>query len=368
MNGPRIETLREAFGKVTDPTFQKSLAELGTLGAIGVEGDRATVRVSLSTPAETVKRQVEASLRDAATSLGVQHLEVGWDVRVPTREATSTDPIPEVRNVILVMSGKGGVGKSTCAANLALALRRLGARVGLLDCDIYGPSVPTMLGIHGNPVSKDGKRILPLERFGMKLMSIGFLLEDPKQAIVWRGPMLNGALQQFVSDVDWGALDYLVLDMPPGTGDVALSIAQKVKITGVVMVTTPQEVALADVYKGVSMCQKLNLPILGVIENMSFFVDSAGVKHALFGEGGGQKVADLAKAPLLGQIPIEQQVREWGDLGTPIVQAAPGSAAGQAFSEIAEKLSEMIALSHYERGGGEKAPADKGPKRLKILR
>jgi len=368
MSGATVESLRERIAKVVDPTFEKSLGDLKTLSEITLEDGRLALTVRVSTPAETIKDRIRVAIEEAAKAEGVSSVEIRWDVRVPTREATSSDPIPDVRNVILVMSGKGGVGKSTVAANLALALRRLGSRVGLLDCDIYGPSVPTMLGISGHPVSKDGKRILPLERFGLKLMSIGFLLDDPKQAIVWRGPMLNGALQQFVSDVEWGALDYLVLDMPPGTGDVALSVAQKVKITGVVMVTTPQEVALQDVYKGVSMCQKLNLPILGVIENMSFFVDTAGVTHSLFGEGGGQKVADLAKAPLLGQIPIEQKVREWGDLGTPIVQAAPQSNAGQAFTAIAERLSETIAVAHFARGGGESAPIDKGPKRLKILR
>src|SRR6185295_6053932 len=263
---------------------------------------------------------------------------------------------PGVRNVILVMSGKGGVGKSTVAANLALALLRAGARVGLLDADIYGPSVPTMLGVEGHPSSADGVHIEPLERFGLKLMSIGFLVDDPKQAIVWRGPMLNGALTQFLRDVAWGKLDYLVLDLPPGTGDVALTLAQKVKVTGAVVVTTPQEVALVDVYKAVSMCEKLSIPILGVVENMSFFVDTAGVRHDLFGKGGGAKVAELAKAPLLAQIPIEQSVREWGDKGTPIVQAAPDSTAAKAFAALAEELASRIALVHFQRTGG-KAPA-----------
>ncbi|MCB9604769.1 MAG: Mrp/NBP35 family ATP-binding protein, partial [Sandaracinus sp.] len=272
------------------------------------------------------------------------------------------------RNVILVMSGKGGVGKSTVATNLALALRRLGTRVGLLDADLYGPSIPTMLGITGQPQSLDGQRIQPLQRFGIKLMSVGFLLENDKQAVIWRGPMLHGALQQFVGDVEWGELDYLVVDSPPGTGDVALTLGQKMRITGVVLVTTPQEVALQDVYKGVSLCQKLNLPILGVVENMSFFVDSAGVKHEIFGSGGGQKVAEYAKAPLLAQIPMDTGVREWGDKGTPVAQAAPESAPGQAFGELAEKLADQIAVTHFQRGGGDKAPKAEGPKRLKILR
>ena len=247
-----------------------------------------------------------------------------------------------MKHVVLVMSGKGGVGKSTCATNLALALKRAGHRVGLLDADIYGPSIPTMLGVMGRPVSTDGKTIEPLERFGVKLMSIGFLLEDPKQAVIWRGPMLHGALQQFLNDVHWGELDFLVLDLPPGTGDVALTLSQKVKVTGAVIVTTPQPVATDDVFKSVSMCQKVNIPILGVVENMSFFIDPAGLKHELFGKGGGQAVADFAHAPLLGQVPIDQSVREWGDKGTPVVQAAPESSVALAFIAIAERLVEIV--------------------------
>lgn len=362
------EKLVQALSTAVDPTFEKSLGDLGTLSDVSVEGGRARAKVRVSTPSDQLKRTLGEALEALAKEVGVESLDIEWDVQIPTREATSEDPIPDVKNVVLVMSGKGGVGKSTTAANLALALRRQGTRVGLLDADIYGPSVPTMLGIQGHPMSKDGKRIQPLERFGIKLMSIGFLLEDPTQAIVWRGPMLHGALQQFIADVDWGPLDYLVVDMPPGTGDVALSIAQKAKITGVVMVTTPQEVALQDVYKGVSMCKKLNLPILGVVENMSYFVDPTGQRHELFGAGGGQKVAEFAGAPLLGQVPIETAVREWGDKGTPVVQAAPRSASAEAFTSIAESLAERIAAVHFARGGGEKAPDPSGPKRLRILR
>ncbi|MBL8613315.1 MAG: Mrp/NBP35 family ATP-binding protein, partial [Myxococcales bacterium] len=193
------------------------------------------------------------------------------------RAVSPEDPVPTVANVVLVMSGKGGVGKSTTATNLALALMRRGYRVGLLDADIYGPSLPTMMGVSGRPFSTDGKSIDPLERFGIKLMSIGFLLEDPKAAVIWRGPMLHGALQQFLKDVAWGELDFLVLDLPPGTGDVALTLSQRVGVSGAVMVTTPQPVATDDVYKAVSMCRKVNIPILGIVENMSWFVDTAGV-------------------------------------------------------------------------------------------
>lgn len=259
-----------------------------------------------------------------------------------SRTSSADDPVPGVAHVVLVMSGKGGVGKSTTATNLALALQRTGYRVGLLDADIYGPSIPTMLGVSGRPVSTDGKTIEPLERFGLKMMSIGFLLDDPKAAVIWRGPMLHGALQQFLKDVAWGDLDFLVLDLPPGTGDVALSLSQRLGITGAVMVTTPQPVATDDVYKAVSMCRKVNIPILGIVENMSWFVDSAGVRHELFGKGGGQAVADFSEAPLLAQIPIDQAVREWGDKGTPIVQAAPDTVGGRAYLELAERLVSVV--------------------------
>ncbi|MFW6049676.1 MAG: P-loop NTPase [Myxococcota bacterium] len=365
---PSQEAVREAIEAVVDPTFDKPLGQLGTLEEVRLSEGRVRARVRLSSPADEVRQTVEGRIRDALAALGVDDFEIDWDVQVPTREATGTDPVPGVRNVILVTSGKGGVGKSTVAVNLALALKRAGTRVGLLDADMYGPSVPTLMGITGQPVSKDGKRIAPLERFGVKLMSIGFLLEDPRQAVVWRGPMLHGALQQFLSDVDWGELDYLILDLPPGTGDVALTLAQRCRLTGAVIVTTPQEVALQDVYKAVSMCRKLQIPLLGVVENMSFFVDTAGVKHELFGAGGGQRIAEFAEAPLLGQVPIDPKVREWGDEGMPVVQAAPGSDAGKALTEVADALATRIAVEHFERGGGGKAPASEGRKHLRILR
>lgn len=368
MGSPTLDAVTEALRTVEDPIFQKSLGDLGTLLEVRIEAERVSAKIRVSSPSEELRRSLRERIEAALRPLGVEFVELETEVQVPTREAISTDPIPDVRNVILVMSGKGGVGKSTVATNLALALRRLGTRVGLLDADMYGPSLPTMLGIEGQPTSKDGKRIEPLQRFGVKLMSIGFLLEDPKQAVVWRGPMLHGALQQFVTDVSWGGLDYLIIDSPPGTGDVALTLAQKLRLTGAVIVTTPQEVALQDVYKSVSMCRKLNIPILGVVENMSYFIDSAGVRHELFGSGGGEKVAEFAEAPLLGKVPIDPQVREWGDQGTPVVQAAPASAAGQALAEIADALAERVAKAHFDRAGGESAPEGEGPKRLRILR
>jgi ATP-binding protein involved in chromosome partitioning len=268
-----------------------------------------------------------------------------------SRPAGPDDPVPNVAHVVLVMSGKGGVGKSTVATNLALALHRSGYRTGLLDADIYGPSIPTMLGVTGRPISTDGKTIEPLERFGLKMMSIGFLLEDPKAAVIWRGPMLHGALQQFLRDVAWGSLDFLVLDLPPGTGDVALTLSQRVGISGAVIVTTPQLVATDDVFKAVSMCRKVNIPVLGIVENMSWFIDSAGVKHELFGKGGGQAVADYAEAPLLAQVPIDQSVREWGDKGTPVVQASPDSSIARTFGELAEALVGVVSARADELAG-----------------
>jgi ATP-binding protein involved in chromosome partitioning len=281
------------------------------------------------------------------------------------------DPLPDVANVVLVMSGKGGVGKSTVATNLTMALHRAGYRVGLLDADIYGPSIPTMFGVGGRPVSLDGKSIEPLERFGVKLMSIGFLLEDPRAAVIWRGPMLHGALQQFLKDVNWGKLDYLLLDLPPGTGDVALTLSQRVGITGAVMVTTPQTVATDDVFKAVSMCEKVNIPILGVVENMSYFVDTAGVRHELFGKGGGEAIAKFAKAPLLGQVPIDATVREWGDKGTPVVQAAPGSPIASSFTSLADRLVDLIAVRSEDADAGpviDRSGGTGGKKRLPVMK
>jgi ATP-binding protein involved in chromosome partitioning len=279
------------------------------------------------------------------------------------------DPLPGVKNIVLVMSGKGGVGKSSVATNLAMALSRSGYRVGLLDADIYGPSIPTMFGVAGRPVSLDGKTIEPLARFGVKLMSMGFLLEDSKAAIIWRGPMLHGALQQFMKDVSWGELDFLVIDLPPGTGDVALTLSQRVKATGAVMVTTPQAVATDDVYKSVSMCKKVNIPVMGVVENMSWFIDSAGVRHELFGKGGGEAVAAFAEAPLLGQVPLDPSVREWGDKGTPVVQALPSTEVAKAFVAIADRVVALCEAAHEDDAGPtiDRTGGTGGKKRLPVM-
>jgi ATP-binding protein involved in chromosome partitioning len=363
-----VERVQTALREVQDPTYGKPLAELGLASNVAVRDGVVSLDVTQHAVSDSHQKLLQGELDRVLGAAGASRVDVRFKIEAPMRRTNADDPVPQVRNVILVMSGKGGVGKSTCAANLALALHRAGARVGLLDSDIYGPSVPTMLGVSGHPRSIDGKSIEPLERFGMKLMSIGFLIESDRDAIIWRGPMVQGALNQFLTDVAWGELDYLVLDLPPGTGDVALSLAQRLKTTGTVIVTTPQEVALQDVYKSVSMCKKLNLPILGVIENMSYFVDPTGQRHTIFGEGGGAKVAEFAEAPLLGQIPLDPLVRQWGDDGTPIVQAEPNHPTARAFSALAEALSLRIARDAFERSGGEKAPDTEGPRRLKILR
>jgi ATP-binding protein involved in chromosome partitioning len=372
MSAPNLEHVVTVLRDVVDPTYGKSLSDLGMIADVQLDGtvDGATVslRVTQHAVSERLQREILTSIERTLAPLGVTQVNATFKLEVPMRRTSADDPVPQVRNVVLVMSGKGGVGKSTCAANLALALHRGGARVGLLDADIYGPSVPTMLGVSGHPRSTDGRSIEPLSRFGMKLMSIGFLIESDKDAVIWRGPMVQGALNQFLADVAWGELDFLVLDLPPGTGDVALSLAQRLKSTGAVVVTTPQEIALQDVYKSVSMCKKLNVPILGVIENMSYFLDPAGLKHEIFGQGGGQKIAEFAQAPLLGQIPLDPQVRQWGDDGTPIVQAMPTHPVARAFCEVAERLSVGIAKDAFERAGGEKAPETSGPRRLKIMR
>jgi ATP-binding protein involved in chromosome partitioning len=348
------EQIIAALQTIQDPELGRSISDLGMVEIVEVDANgKARVSLRVSHPGYPHKDAIAGAVQRAVLAVdGVSAADVSFSIDTPSRQIAADDPVPEVKNVILVMSGKGGVGKSTVAANLALALGRMGFRVGLLDADIYGPSIPTMLGITGQPMS-DGQKITPLQRFGIKLMSIGFLLEDPKSAIVWRGPMLHGALMQFLKDVAWGPLDYLLLDLPPGTGDVALTLSQKVRATGGVIVTTPQEVALQDVYKSVSMAQKVGIPVLGIVENESYFIcDGCSKRHELFGAGGGEKVAAMAGAPLLGQIPLHPAVRQWGDAGTPVVQAAPGSEIAQAFVSVAERLIERVAEENLATSGG----------------
>lgn len=366
------EQAQQILSQAHDPELRRSLTDLEMVEELQVsEEGKVSFKILQRSPASPPKDKLAELLTKAMKEAGAKEVEISWEVRVPSRPILPDDPIPEVKNVILVMSGKGGVGKSTTAANLTMALHRQGYRVGLLDADIYGPSVPTMFGVMGRPHSTDGKRIEPLDRFGVKLMSIGFLLESPTSAVVWRGPMLHGALMQFLGDVHWGKLDYLLLDLPPGTGDISLTLSQKIRSTGAVIVTTPQEVALQDVYKSVSMCQKVGIPVLGVIENESYFLcDGCDKRHELFGSGGGQKIAEFSNAPLLGQVPLDPAVREWGDGGTPIVQAAPGSAIAKTYVEIADRLIEKVAEMAPPPAGG--LTIDRsggtGPRHLPITR
>jgi len=365
-----VEAAKAAAGNVLDPELQRPLVDAGMLGDVQVDGSVVSITITLTTPACPQKERIQNDVTAALQKAGASKVVLSWDSSVPERNILPDDPCPGVRNIVLVMSGKGGVGKSTVATNLTLALNRLGCRVGLLDADMYGPSIPTMLGVMGRPTSLDGKRFTPLERFGVKLMSIGFLLDDAKSAVVWRGPMVQSALMQFMNDVDWGSLDYLILDLPPGTGDIALTISQKLRTTGAVIVTTPQEVALQDVYKSVSMAQKVGIPILGVIENESYFVcDGCDKRHTLFGSGGGQKIAEFAGAPLIGQIPLDPSVREWGDAGTPVVQAAPESAIGRAFIQVARELAAKVSVHNLSRGGSLRIDRTGGQQRfLPIVR
>ncbi len=365
-----LETVQRALDNVQEPELARSLYAAGMVRDIVIDGTSVAITIDLTTPACAYKARMEADVRTALAAAGATSVKVEWGVLMTSRNILSDDPCPAVKNILLVMSGKGGVGKSTVAANLAVALQRWGAKVGLLDADMYGPSVPTMFGVMGRPTSADGQKFLPLERFGVKLMSIGFLLEDPKSAVVWRGPMIQGALLQFLKDVDWGPLDYLILDLPPGTGDIVLTISQKVRSTGAVVVTTPQEVALQDVYKSVSMAQKVGIPILGVVENESYFIcDGCNKRHEIFGSGGGAKVAALAEAPLLGQIPLEPGVREWGDAGTPVVQAAPESSVGRAFMDFAAALAGKVSVHNLAREGALRIDRTGGANRhLPIMR
>ena len=257
-----LEAVNLSLAKVLDPEIGRPLVDLGMIRDVAIDGTKVSLGVDLTTPACPLKDRIQSEVEAAAKSAGATEVTIDWGVKAIERVIAKDDPCPEVKNIILVISGKGGVGKSTVATNLTLALKRAGCRVGLLDADMYGPSVPTMLGIMGRVGADENGRIRPLERFGVKLMSIGFLLESDKSAVIWRGPMLQGALLQFLKDVEWGTLDYLVLDLPPGTGDIAITLAQRVRTTGALIVTTPQEVALADVYKAVAMLRKVDIPIL----------------------------------------------------------------------------------------------------------
>jgi ATP-binding protein involved in chromosome partitioning len=341
----------EALKVVRDPDLQRDIVSLGFIKELKIDGGRVSFTIELTTPACPVKDQMRDQARAAVLQVpGVREVSVQMSARV--REAAGGEggrqPLAGVKNVIAVGAGKGGVGKTTVAVNLAVALAKCGSRVGIIDGDIYGPNVPIMLGLKTQLVT-DGQKIVPAEKYGLQVISMGFLTSDDAP-IIWRGPMLHGALQQFFREVRWSELDYLVVDMPPGTGDVALSLSQTVPVAGAIVVTTPQQVSLADSRRAVAMYRKLNIPTLGVIENMSHFVCPHCHHDAdIFGGGGGERMAADLNIPFVGRIPIYQPIREGSDAGVPLMISEPESPAARAFMAAAERTAAQVSIASYNR-------------------
>ena len=340
------DQVREALKQVPYPGFNRDIVSFGLVKTIQIDDNDIRVLVSLQTRDANVPKQIFQAAKTALHNLpGANQVDVNFDIKDPgeaggaAASAVGKAVIPGVKHVIAIASGKGGVGKSTVATNLAVALQQQGVRVGLCDCDLYGPSVAHMFGSNERPNATEDNEIIPIEVDGLKMISMGFLLEDRSPVIV-RGPMATRYIQQFLKQVAWGELDYLILDLPPGTGDIQLTIVQTTTLSGAVIVTTPQEVALIDARKGAAMFSKVNVPVLGVIENMSYFLcPSDGVKYPIFGEGGGAREAHSLEVPLLGQIPIDIAAREGGDNGRPIAYTSPeNSETSATFAAIAKSL------------------------------
>ena len=342
----------KALGNVIEPDLGKDLITLNMVKDIVIEGDRVSFTVVLTTPACPLKDMIRNACVNAVHLMVNKNAEVDikFTANTNSNRRDNKNVLPGVKNIIAVVSGKGGVGKSTVAANLALALAEGGASVGLMDADIYGPSVPIMFGVRGERplIKKEGEKsiIIPLEKFGIKLMSIGLLVEE-KQAIVWRGPMASSAIRQFVADVDWGNLDYLVIDMPPGTGDIHLTLVQTVPVTGAIVVTTPQPVALADAKKAIAMFAQpqIKVPVIGLVENMSWFTPAElpDNKYYIFGKGGGKRLAEEFEVPFLGQIPLVQGIREGGDMGIPVM-VSDDEVTRKAFMDFAGNAVRSVAM------------------------
>jgi ATP-binding protein involved in chromosome partitioning len=331
---------------VKDPDLHKDIVRLGFVKDLKIEGGAVSFRVVLTTPACPVREQLQEQSRAAVAALpGVESVSVTMDAEVPKGRGFGEKlNVEGVRNIVAVSSGKGGVGKSTVAVNLAVSLARDGARVGLMDADVYGPNVPLMLGVANERPQINGNKLVPLEAHGIRLMSMAVLKPGDEPMIV-RGPILHGLVRQFLQDVQWGELDYLIVDMPPGTGDVQLSLAQLVPVQGAVLVTTPQEVALADVRRALRMFEAVNVPVLGVVENMSYFVaPDTGTRYNIFGEGGGQRLSDEYGVPFLGAIPLGMAVREGGDKGVPVVVSDPDSPQARAFRSVAEEVARQVSI------------------------
>ncbi|MCK5571452.1 MAG: Mrp/NBP35 family ATP-binding protein, partial [Bacteroidetes bacterium] len=331
-----------------DPDLHKDIVSLGFVKNVAINGNDVRLTIELTTPACPVRDELKAAaakaVRDAME--GVGEIEVDMTSRVTRQEnRQKSEVLPGVKNTVAVASGKGGVGKSTVAVNVAVSLARDGAAVGLVDADVYGPSVPLMMGLKGRPQVRES-RLLPMESWGVKVMSIGFLV-DPMQAVIWRGPMASGAVKQFMTDVEWGELDYLIFDLPPGTGDIQLTLVQTIPLTGAVIVTTPQDISLADARKGYTMFQRVNVPVLGIIENMSYYVCShCGHRDNIFDNGGGRKSAEDLGVPFLGEIPLYTSIRLSGDTGRPIVVDQHAGAPADAVSLIARNMAAQVSIAN----------------------
>jgi ATP-binding protein involved in chromosome partitioning len=342
------ENILQSLRQVKDPDLHHDIVTLGFVKNLRIIGNNIEFDLQLTTPACPVRDQFiiecEKAIREGIEGVGKIDITMTSSVQRNTH-ANKEDILPGVKNTIAVASGKGGVGKSTIAVNLAVALAMDGANVGLVDADVYGPSAPMMFGIHERPKVLNNK-LQPLEKFGVKIMSIGFLV-DPMEAVIWRGPMASGAVKQFMSDVHWGELDYLVFDLPPGTGDIQLTLVQTIPLTGAVIVTTPQGVALADAKKGLVMFNKVNVPVLGIIENMSYFICShCGQRENIFDTGGGKRTAEELNVPFLGGIPVDTKIRIGGDAGDPIVHGEPESQQGKIIQGIARQLAAQISIQY----------------------
>lgn len=333
-----------ALSKVQEPELHKDLVTLNMIHDLKISGDQVSFTIMLTTPACPLRSQIERDARQAVAAIpGISKVEIKMNSNVPSDGRSRGLMQLPIRNAIAVASGKGGVGKSTVAVNVAVVLAQSGARVGLLDADIYGPNVPTMMGVHSLPATMSDK-LTPAESYGVKLMSIGFLVK-PNQPLIWRGPMLHSAIRQFLSDVDWGELDYLVIDLPPGTGDAALSLAQSMPLSGGVIVTLPQQVSLDDARRGLEMFRQLDVPIFGVVENMSYLELPDGTRMDIFGTGGGERLAAEAGVPFIGAIPMDPAVRAGGDQGVPVVVSHPDSPVAKALNDVAEDLAAKISVA-----------------------
>ena len=347
--GPTQEAVLAALAKVQEPELHRDLVSLGMIKELKIEGGRIGFEIELTTPACPLRGRIESEARQAVASLpGVSQVDISLTSNVPMDGRNRGTIQRPIRNAVAVASGKGGVGKSTVAVNVAVVLAQSGARVGLLDADIYGPNVPTMLGLKTMPSPRDGK-MTPAEAYGLRVISMGFLV-PPGQPLIWRGPMLHTAIRQFIADVAWGELDYLIVDLPPGTGDAQLSLTQSLPLSGGIIVTLPQQVSLEDARRGLEMFRTMDVPVLGVIENMSYLELPDGQRVDVFGQGGGERLAGEAGVPFLGGIPMDPAVRQGGDEGVPIVVARPESGAARALRAIAEDVAAKLSVRALTQG------------------